>query len=324
MKRPPYHKRRSTAESPTNSSGIDEYSNNIGNISIAEDSISELESGGKAASHDQYSHSFGLTTDEALMRLEKYGRNELPEKKTSKWYIFGSLLIEPMPVMIWIAIVIEAVLAKWMDMSILLGIQMTNASIAFYETTQSGNAVAALKASLRPQCHAKRDGGWKTLDASLLVPGDLVLLSTGSAVPADCSINEGSIELDQSALTGESMAVMKYKGDPCMMGSTVARGEVEATVIATGCNTFFGKTASLLQVSRRGAFSLVDEYAQMVIDEQRAEQSAEHVDGHHVSVSGPVHNAMCRGLLALGTHHISGRGFEFYSRSYGRVDSAGH
>ena len=94
----------------------------------------------------------------------------------------------------------------------------------------------------------KRDGNWSTIDASLLVPGDMVLLATGSAIPADCRINEGTIDVDQAALTGESLPVTMYKGDSCKMGSTVVRGEVEGTVEFTGANTFFGKTASLLTV----------------------------------------------------------------------------
>jgi H+-transporting ATPase len=87
------------------------------------------------------------------------------------------------------------------------------------------------------------------MDATLLVPGDTVLLASGSAIPADCRINHGDIEVDQSALTGESLPVTFYKNDSCKMGSTVVRGEVEATVEFTGANTFFGKTASLLQES---------------------------------------------------------------------------
>lgn len=192
--------------------------------------------------------SLGLSSQDANYLLQQYGKNELPEKKLSNFYILLNLVCEPMPCMIWIAIVIEFVLGKWTDMSILLGIQIVNASIAFYETTQSGNAVAALKASLRPEATVKRDNKWRSIDASFLVPGDLVLLATGAAVPADCRINEGTLELDQSALTGESLPVTMFKGSKCMMGSTVARGEVEATVESTGANTFFGKTASLLQV----------------------------------------------------------------------------
>lgn len=195
-----------------------------------------------------FQYSYGLTTIDANELLNKYGKNELPEKIISKWYIFLSLFWEPMPIMIWLAILIEAILGKWMDMSILLAIQIANASIAFYETTKSGDAVAALKASLKPEAVVKRDDHWRSIDASLLVPSDLVMLSTGCAIPADCRINEGSIEVDQSAVTGESLPVMLYKGDLCKMGSTVVRGEVEGTVEFTGIRSEFGKTASLLQV----------------------------------------------------------------------------
>ena len=77
----------------------------------------------------------------------------------------------------------------------------------------------------------------------------MVLLASGSAIPADCIVNEGVIEVDQAALTGESLPVTMYKGSSCKMGSNVVRGEVEGTVEFTGGNTFFGKTASLLQGS---------------------------------------------------------------------------
>ena len=137
----------------------------------------------------------GLCSDEAKLLLKLHGKNELPDRVTSKWYIFIMLLAEPMPIMIWLAIIIEAILFKWTDMFILLGIQIANASIAFYETTKAGDAVAALKASLRPEATVKRDGKWKQIDATYLVPGDLVLLATGSAVPADCRINFGVLGL---------------------------------------------------------------------------------------------------------------------------------
>merc|ERR1719399_851371 len=158
--------------------------------------------------------------------MDKYGRNELPEKTVPKWYIFLSLFWQPMP--------------------ILLIIQFANASIAFYEINKAGDAVAALKASLKPEATVKRDGAWKTIDAALIVPGDLVLLASGSAIPADGRVNHGQIDVDQSQLTGESLPVTCFKGDKVMMGSTVARGEVEGTVEFTGADTFFGKTASLL------------------------------------------------------------------------------
>lgn len=138
----------------------------------------------------------------------------------------------------------------------MLGIQFTNAFISFYETQKAGNAVAALKASLKPLATVKRDGKWSDIDATLVVPGDLVLLAAGSAVPADCYVNSGIIEVDQSAMTGESLPVKFHRGEVCKLGSNVVRGETEGTVESTGANTFFGKTASMLQSSGDEAGSL--------------------------------------------------------------------
>lgn len=188
----------------------------------------------------------GLTTQEAAALLEQYGKNELPEKVVPKWYIFLSLFWQPMPIMIWIAAFIEYEIHNPVDMTILLIIQFANAGIAFYEINKAGDAVAALKASLKPEATVKRDGKWMTINAALVVPGDMVLLASGSAIPADSRVQDGQIDVDQSQLTGESLPVTCFKGDKVMMGSTVARGEVEGTVEFTGADTFFGKTASLL------------------------------------------------------------------------------
>ena len=198
----------------------------------------------------------GLTSQQAAKLLEQWGKNELPEKITPKWLIFCRLLIGPMPIMLWIAALIEAVIENWADMVILLVIQFVNAGISFYETTKAGDAVAALKNSLKPTATVKRDGKWADIDATLLVPGDLVLLAAGSAVPADSYVNEGLIEVDQSAMTGESLPVKFRRGDVCKLGSTVVRGETEGTVESTGAHTFFGKTASMLQASGQAVSSL--------------------------------------------------------------------
>jgi H+-transporting ATPase len=197
----------------------------------------------------EFVFSHGISSQDSNLLLEKYGRNELPEKVIPKWYIFVSQLWQPMPIMIWIAATIEAAILNWIDMSVLLFIQFANASIGFYEITKAGDAVAALKKSLKPVATVKRDGKFVNIDAAVVVPGDLVLLASGSAIPADCRVNEGEIEVDEAALTGESLPVTKYQGSKCLMGSTVVRGEVEGTVEFTGANTFFGNTAALLEVS---------------------------------------------------------------------------
>jgi magnesium-transporting ATPase (P-type) len=87
----------------------------------------------------------GLTTEQAKELLKQYGKNQLPEKTVSKWYLFFSLLWQPMPIMIWIAAAVEIVLKNYMDAGILIGINMANACLSFYETTKAGDAVAALK-----------------------------------------------------------------------------------------------------------------------------------------------------------------------------------
>ena len=158
-----------------------------------------------------------------------------------------------MPCMIWLAIAVELALsavfgANWPDFGVLMGLQFINGTLSFYEANKAGNAVAALKASLKPNAVVKRDGKWQNMDAAIVVPGDLVMLGAGAAVPADCRVNHGRIEVDQAALTGESLPVTMTgaAGSQPKMGSTVTRGEVEATVEYTGKNTFFGKTAAMI------------------------------------------------------------------------------
>jgi hypothetical protein len=93
-----------------------------------------------------------------------------------------------MPILIWLAIIIEFAIKNWIDAGILLGIQFANATLGWYETIKAADAVAALKASLKPLATVKRDGQWQNIDATTVVPGDLVLLGAGSAVPADCIV----------------------------------------------------------------------------------------------------------------------------------------
>ena len=152
----------------------------------------------------------GLDDTEVAALLRIHGKNILPEKKVSNLRILINLLLEPMPIIIWFAIFIEIILEKWTDGGILIFIQFTNTSIAFYETCKAKSAMSALKSSLPPQATVKRNGLWVTIDMSNIVPGDLVLLVAGYAVPADCRVINGSVEVDQSQLTGESKNV-KFK-----------------------------------------------------------------------------------------------------------------
>ena len=147
----------------------------------------------------------------------------------------------------------------WSDFFVLLTLQILNATIGWYEDMKAGNAVAALKASLRPSANVKRGGKYKTIDGTTIVVGDRVVLHAGGAVPSDCCLGQCEpLEIDQAALTGESMPVTMCTGDEPKMGSNVTRGEAEAIVIATGSQTFFGKTASMIaSVNEQGHFQIV-------------------------------------------------------------------
>lgn len=204
----------------------------------------------KADDHENFENtklSEGLSDAEARKIFEDVGPNALPEEKVHPVILYLRLLAEPMPIMIWIAIIVEGAIENWIDFGVLIAIQFGNASLSFYETTKAGNAVAALKKSLKPTAVCKRNGVWDhKFDATQLVPGDLVQLEPGNAVPADCIVNDGTIEVDESAMTGESLPVSLRKFEMAKMGGSVARGECEATVVFTGKETFFGRTAGLL------------------------------------------------------------------------------
>eukprot|EP00899_Mesostigma_viride_P020054 jgi/Mesvir1/2804/Mv13910-RA.2 len=201
----------------------------------------------------------GLSSEEAAIRLKQYGRNELPEKVTPKWKLFVKQFTQPMPIMVWIALITEAALENWPDFGVLLFLQLLNGFVGFYEASKAGDAVAALKAALKPSATCKRDGKWAVMNAAELVPGDVVLLASGAAVPADVRIvGNHFLDVDQSSLTGESLPVQMTEGDIPKMGSTITRGEAEGVVEQTGANTFFGKTASLIQsVEGMGHFQKV-------------------------------------------------------------------
>jgi H+-transporting ATPase len=192
----------------------------------------------------------GLSESEAQARLATYGYNELPEEKTNPLMKFLSYFWGPIPWMIEVAAVLSAVVRHWEDFAIILTLLLMNAGVGFWEEFQAGNAVAALKAKLALRARVKRDGSWKTVPARELVPGDLMRVDIGEIVPADARLLQGDpIELDQSALTGESLPVERRSGELVYSGSIVKQGEIDALVIATGGKTYFGKTAHLVETA---------------------------------------------------------------------------
>ncbi|AKJ68038.1 cation-transporting ATPase [Pandoraea thiooxydans] len=192
----------------------------------------------------------GLGQIEASKRLAQYGPNEIEEKQTNALLAFLMYFWGPIPWMIEAAVVLSALARHWPDFGIILVLLLSNAVVGFWEEHQAGNAIAALKAKLALKSQVKRDGKWSSLAARELVPGDVIHLRLGDIVPADARLLDGDpIEVDQSALTGESLPATREPGEAVYSGSIVRQGEIDALVYGTGARTYFGKTAQLVQAA---------------------------------------------------------------------------
>jgi H+-transporting ATPase len=190
----------------------------------------------------------GLSQAEAQRRLAQYGPNEIAEKKINPFLKFLTYFWGPIPWMIEAAVILSALVRHWPDFFIILVLLLANAVVGFWEEYQAGNAIAALKAKLAVRTRVRRGGKWTTLAARELVPGDVIRVRLGDIVPADACLLEGDpVEVDQSALTGESLPVTRKTSETVYSGSIIRQGEMDALVYGTGQNTYFGKTAQLVQ-----------------------------------------------------------------------------
>ncbi|PNX46165.1 MAG: plasma-membrane proton-efflux P-type ATPase, partial [Thermoplasmata archaeon M8B2D] len=190
----------------------------------------------------------GLTQSEAKKRQEQYGLNEIKEKKTHPFLKFLTYFWGPIPWMIEVAMILSGFIKHWADFFIILALLFMNAIVGFWEEYQAANAIAVLKKNLAIKARVKRDGKWVNINAHELVPGDIVHLRIGDIIPADARLLDGDpIEVDQSALTGESLPVTKKSSEAVFSGAIIRRGEIDALVYAIGENTYFGKTTHLVQ-----------------------------------------------------------------------------
>ena len=189
----------------------------------------------------------GLSSEEAAERFKKYGPNALQEKKKSTLLRLLSYFWGPIPWMIEIAAILSAAVQHWPDFGIIMALLIFNAGVGFWQEFTAGNAVEALKKELALKARVLRDGQWREINSPQLVPDDVVRIRLGDIIPADVKIIQGDyLSVDQAALTGESLPVSKNLGDEAYSGTVVKQGEVVAQVIATGAQTKFGKTASLV------------------------------------------------------------------------------
>jgi H+-transporting ATPase len=155
----------------------------------------------------------------------------------------------PVPWLLEVSIVLEIALHKYYEAVVIAALLIFNSALAYFQESRAQATLTALKSRLALNASVHRDGVWKTVPAAELVCGDLVKLSLGGVVAADVHITGGSVQLDQSMLTGESLPIEAGPGADTFAGALVRRGEATAVVTATGFRTKFGRTAELVRTA---------------------------------------------------------------------------
>ncbi|KAJ3302468.1 hypothetical protein HDV03_004956 [Kappamyces sp. JEL0829] len=206
----------------------------------------------------QTNPTYGLTDAEVSQRMAKYGKNELPDTKTNPWLKFFGYFTGPISYLIEMAVIISGILQDWVDFGILIFVLIANAWIGFHEEAKAESALDALKNTLALKTRCWRNGKLVEVEAALLVPGDVIAIRLGDIIPADCRLlgidvtgepTDAHLQIDQSALTGESLPVAKGKGDIAFSSSIVKQGAMLAVVTKTGIHTYIGRAANLISMT---------------------------------------------------------------------------
>ena len=217
----------------------------------------------------------GLSSEKAAERLTQYGPNKLKEaEKPGFWKRFLMQLKDPMLLILLAAAGVSALTgalageSEWAETIIILVVVLLNAILGVIQESKAEAAIEALQTMTAATCKVLRDGKMVVLPSEALVPGDVVLLEAGDAVPADGRIIESaSLKIEEAALTGESVPVNKMldalgaaqkqadvplgdRKNMCYMGSTVVYGRGKAVITATGMSTEMGKIAGVLSTTK--------------------------------------------------------------------------
>lgn len=199
----------------------------------------------------------GLDSALAAQLLIQHGPNELPNGRRSPLVnLLRFLFLDPVSILVWIGIAVCIASKDWADFGVLLALQALNSLLTFVESLKADKALQALAAGLAQTALILRDGEWQELPAVTLVPGDLVRLTIGRAVPGDIVLVSGSVRVDTSSLTGESLPRAQNIGDIIFSGCMVVAGDAQGRVEATGLNTKLGASSRLMAKSagERGVF----------------------------------------------------------------------
>lgn len=208
----------------------------------------------------------GLSTDTVRQRLLQHGPNRLAERgPRPAWLKFLDQFRDTLVIILLGAAVLAGSIGELKDAIVITVVVLLNATLGFIQEHRAEAALAALKHMLAPTARVRRDGETRQIDASELVPGDLLLLEAGDRIPADARICLArSAEVAEAALTGESQAVAKHadvldagcvlaeRHNMAFMNTVVTRGRLEAIVVATGMRTEMGRLASLLADTAEG------------------------------------------------------------------------
>jgi len=188
----------------------------------------------------------GLSSAEAQKRLEQIGPNEIPQRHDPSWLVLFRKVWGPVPWMLEVSLALELVTHHYTQATIIGALIVFNAVISFVQEHRAQDALKLLQQRLVVHVRALRDGTWQTMDSRVVVPDDIVHLRMGDLVPADMTLSDGNLSIDQSALTGESLPVDAADGNSIYAGSVVKRGEASGKVTSTGTHTYFGRTAQLV------------------------------------------------------------------------------
>ncbi len=135
----------------------------------------------------------GLSSAEAAHRLAQFGPNTIADRTESKWHKLAAYFWGPLPFLIEAAAIISALRRDWADFAVVTGLLIYNAVVGFWQDNKAANALAALKKGLALRARVSRDGKWETINATDLVPGDVVEIAGGQVVPADVVSSTGNI-----------------------------------------------------------------------------------------------------------------------------------
>jgi plasma-membrane proton-efflux P-type ATPase len=192
----------------------------------------------------------GLTPTDVEARRKTYGYNEVPVRKAHPILRFLGKFWGLSAWMLEVIMILSLVLRKYSDLVVVAALLIVNAVISFTQEKHAAGVLEALRRRLPINVRVLRDGIWQTVPARELVPGDIVRVRPGDIIPADLKLFTGTINVDQSALTGESQDVEKRPGDVVPSAALARHGEGNAVVILTGAKTYFGRTTEIVETAR--------------------------------------------------------------------------